>query len=224
MTERHRSEDPFNWGMTCALQDDCENCHFGSSGGMDKREAMEAPDYVPEDQREAYLQGYRAYCDEHYGESWQTATRGWQKGPTDESKTVSTHEEAMSLDDAIDHAMAKAGEYEKSGDEDGELEYRQFVRWLVELDDARYRAKQLSSDLDKTRKRLHDLQSDITTSMDEDVHVTVAISRMNKGWRHANQISRLLFETSIENRSEILREVIEKVAYEAALGFFRETR
>ena len=68
VTEQHSDEYSYNWGNMNALQDALENCPFGSSGGMDKREAMEAPDYVPEDQRESYLKGYRAYCDAHYGE------------------------------------------------------------------------------------------------------------------------------------------------------------
>jgi len=65
---------------------------------------MEAPEYVPEDQREAFLQGYRAYCDEHYGEGWQTMKWGWhpalvigEKGPTDEVRIVSTAEEAAKV-------------------------------------------------------------------------------------------------------------------------------
>lgn len=76
MTEP-RSEDVFNWGFMNAMQDRCENCPFASSGGMDKRTAMEAPDYVPKDQTEEYLRGYRAYCEDNYGEGWETAQWGW---------------------------------------------------------------------------------------------------------------------------------------------------
>lgn len=75
--KKHRSRNPYNWGYMCAMQDDCENCQFASAGGMDKREAMEAPECVFEDQHEEYLRGYRAYCDDNYGEGWQTAKWSW---------------------------------------------------------------------------------------------------------------------------------------------------
>jgi len=257
MGERHRSEDPYNWGMTNAMQDDCENCHFASAGGPDKRTAMEAPSYVPEDQAEEFLRGYRAYCDEHYGEGWQTMKWGWhpalviggEKGPTDESKIVNTPEEAakvfggdemvdktdegISLDEAIDHAMAKADECEKSGEEECEFEHRKLVRWLTELDALRYRVKQQAKDLDTTHEKLRELHRDVSVSLDEEVHVRVEISQFDKRWRHANSISRDAFAAPLrgglqggegEHKAEVLRDVIERVAYEAAIGFFGETR
>ena len=87
MTEQHRSENPHDWGYMNAMQDCCENCPFASSGGMDKREAMEAPEYVPEDQAEEYLRGYRAFCDESYGPGWETATWGWKPALQIDPKT-----------------------------------------------------------------------------------------------------------------------------------------
>jgi len=77
MTEPRRNSEPYDRGWMAAFQDRCENCPFASSGGMDKRTAMEAPDYVPADQREEYLRGYRGYCDEEYGPGWETARWGW---------------------------------------------------------------------------------------------------------------------------------------------------
>lgn len=68
---------PFNWGYMNAVQDDCENAPFASSGGMDKRLAMEAPEYVPADKAEEFLRGYRAYCHATYGPGWETGEWGW---------------------------------------------------------------------------------------------------------------------------------------------------
>jgi hypothetical protein len=142
--------------------------------------------------------------------------------------------EAMDLDDAIDGAMANADEYEKAGDEECEFENRQLVRWLTQLRDLRFRARQLAKDLETVRGQLREMKRDVETSLDEDIHVTVSISRMGKGFRHANHISAILFDqpiptlesghtSGLERRALILRDVIEKVAYEAAIGFFGET-
>lgn len=69
--------DAFTWGYMDALQDRCENCPFASVGGLDRRTDMAVPGYVPQAQHTEYLRGYRAYCDEQYGQGWETARWVW---------------------------------------------------------------------------------------------------------------------------------------------------
>jgi len=145
----------------------------------------------------------------------------------------------MSLEEAIDHAVETADELAEAlaragGDvpdlEQCELEHRQLVQWLTELRGLRYRVKQLAGDLDTTRTKLRDLQRDVGKPLDEHVHVTVTISTMNEGIRHAGRISPETwrhapindprYPDTLEWRASILRETIETVAYEAAFGFF----
>lgn len=71
------NSEPFDRGWMAAYQDRCENCPFASSGGMDNRKSMKAPSYIPEKDADEYLRGYRSYCDENYGEGWETAQWGW---------------------------------------------------------------------------------------------------------------------------------------------------
>lgn len=149
----------------------------------------------------------------------------------------------MSLEEAIDHAVAKADELAEAiaragGDipdlEQCELEHRQLVQWLTELHGLRFRVRQLAGDLDTTRTKLRDLQRDVGKPLDEHVHVTVTISTMNEGIRHAGRISPETwrhppvndpgYPDALEWRARILRETIESVAYEAAFGFFADTK
>lgn len=67
--------------MDC-VQDRCENAPFGSVGGLDKRAAMTAPDYIAEKDREEYLRGYRDQAKDLYGEEWQTCAFGWRPALT----------------------------------------------------------------------------------------------------------------------------------------------
>ena len=63
-------------GLHCAL-DDNENAPFGSVGGLDERGALNAPDYIPEDEREEYLNGYVDQAYAMYGSDWMTCSFGW---------------------------------------------------------------------------------------------------------------------------------------------------
>jgi hypothetical protein len=60
------------------MQDDCENCHFSSIGGLDARDDPKAPDYVSQEDREAYLRGYIKQAKLMYGEDWRTCKFTWQ--------------------------------------------------------------------------------------------------------------------------------------------------
>jgi len=100
-------------GWTAAVQDACENCPFASAGGMDRRQDMVAPDYIPEEDREDYLDGYRAFARATWGEDWVTCRFGWKpvmtigpggdvqfigtEGPKDEARVVNTSEKARKV-------------------------------------------------------------------------------------------------------------------------------
>ena len=60
------------------IQDLFENVPFASVGGLDKRDAMTAPHYIPEEQREDYLLNYRLAALWELGPDWQTCTFSWQ--------------------------------------------------------------------------------------------------------------------------------------------------
>ena len=64
-------------GWSAAMQDNCENCHFSSAGGMERRSDMVAPDYIPKEDVEEYLAGYRGYCLKTWGDDWETCEFGW---------------------------------------------------------------------------------------------------------------------------------------------------
>lgn len=69
--------DPFSRGFSDAGQDACENAPFASIGGLDKRSAMVAPKYIIAEERERYLDGYRAFARATYGADWATCSFGW---------------------------------------------------------------------------------------------------------------------------------------------------
>ena len=69
--------EPFNWGRTNCLLDSCENSPFGSAGGLANRSPLVAPQYVPEDQRAEYLDGYAFAAAAMYGADWRTCSFGW---------------------------------------------------------------------------------------------------------------------------------------------------
>jgi hypothetical protein len=137
-------------------------------------------------------------------------------------------DDTMDLDDAIDHAVEVADKCAEDGNEECELEHRQLIRWLTELRDLRPHARQLARDLDTTREKLRDLHRDIGISLTEAVHVDVHISHMSRRWRHAHRISGDLWTAPLrgfhgqDQRVVILSETIQKIAYEAAIGFLSE--
>ena len=124
----------------------------------------------------------------------------------------------MTLDEAIAH------------EEECEPKHLQLVLWLTELRNLRLHSKRLASDLKTTQGELRDLHRDVGISLDENVHVRVEISRFNKRWQNAHQITSDAFDaplrgftSDIDRKANVLRDVIEQVAYETALGFFAET-
>jgi hypothetical protein len=71
--------------MDC-MQDDCENCHFASIGGLNNRDNPQAPHYIKPDDAEGYLKGYVAQAREMYGEDWRTCTFTWKHAMTIEPR------------------------------------------------------------------------------------------------------------------------------------------
>lgn len=84
MSEMVISTDPheaYRRAQTDALQDSCENAHFSSIGGMDKRasdDLMEVPEYIAPHCRRHYLEGYKSACEEMFGADWRTCPFGWK--------------------------------------------------------------------------------------------------------------------------------------------------
>jgi hypothetical protein len=72
----------FDWGQNNFTQDRCENAPFASVGGLDKRTAMVAPPFVPEDEQAEYLRGYQHAAMAAYGDDWQTCAFGWKPALT----------------------------------------------------------------------------------------------------------------------------------------------
>ena len=72
-----RANTPFDHGRDNCVLDSMENAPFGSAGGLEKRTAMVAPDYIQEHHRKEYIRGYQQAAFEMYGEDWQTCGFGW---------------------------------------------------------------------------------------------------------------------------------------------------
>lgn len=68
---------PFERAMLDAFDDSCQNCPFGSVGGLEKRGSMVAPSYITPAERETYLKGYQAAAKNMYGDDWATCAFGW---------------------------------------------------------------------------------------------------------------------------------------------------
>jgi len=68
----------YNRGWMVAYQDRCENVPFATIGGKDRRSDMQAPDYIKEEDREAYLEGYREKSREMFGDDWETCSFVWK--------------------------------------------------------------------------------------------------------------------------------------------------
>lgn len=80
MTEPHL--EPYNRGKNDAYQDRCENVPFASTGGIEARQNMVVPNYIPDAERALYLEGYRFRCEEMFGEDWATCEFGWNAALT----------------------------------------------------------------------------------------------------------------------------------------------
>ena len=70
----------------CA-QDHCENCPFGTVGGLDKRASMERPTWISEADWPEYLSAYQDAARELYGDDWQTCAFGWSLALTIPAQT-----------------------------------------------------------------------------------------------------------------------------------------
>jgi len=81
IVDRAMRNEAFDRGWLAAYQDACENCHFASAGGMDHRDELIAPDYIPEDDRVDYLLGYESYARETWGPTWRTDRFTWGDAP-----------------------------------------------------------------------------------------------------------------------------------------------
>lgn len=76
MTEKTAAQWAEHAAHDC-VQDGMENAPFASVGGLDHRSKMKAPNYVPAEHAEAYLEGYRRAALESYGPQWETVGFGW---------------------------------------------------------------------------------------------------------------------------------------------------
>lgn len=97
-------------GVNDCYQDHCENCPFGSVGGLDSRSAMKTPEWISDqfdvDLIVEYLDGYRAEARRLYGEDWETCKFSWHKameigGKTEEHSAISP-EDVRSQGDTMD--------------------------------------------------------------------------------------------------------------------------
>lgn len=64
-------------GFNDAYQDRCEGAPFASIGGMDKRLSPILPDYIRQQAKVPYLNGYMACCQEAFGDTWKTDNFQW---------------------------------------------------------------------------------------------------------------------------------------------------
>lgn len=236
MDKPKHSSGPWHRGYMAALQDFCENCHFASAGGKDKRankgEKFEAPDYIPEEHRKDYLAGYRDYCQEAWGDDWDICEMGWQpvltigeKGPENEPKVLNNIEEAreafggkMSLDEAIEH-------FRDVAQEDLEpcvLSHDQLGDWLVELKALRRQNKTLVEKLESVRKEWRKFQRSSGVSMDDDVHIKLSISQFTKTWMNSRIISRYVMKRFGLGEQTLLHEEGKRLLEETIAGFLVE--
>ena len=76
------SAEVFKRGSLDFVQDYYENCPFASIGGLDKRDALKAPEYIVPEHADEYLAGYVAAARDILGADWQTCAFGWAPAPT----------------------------------------------------------------------------------------------------------------------------------------------
>lgn len=65
----------FMRGVGDCVQDDMENAHFASVGGLNARHSLTPPSYSKN--HEGYLRGYVAQAANAYGEDWQDCSFSW---------------------------------------------------------------------------------------------------------------------------------------------------
>lgn len=70
----------------CAL-DQAENVPFACIGGLERRITPTVPDWIPKDQIEWFLVGYRAQAALQYGVMWRTDPFGWVMAMTLKAET-----------------------------------------------------------------------------------------------------------------------------------------
>ena len=71
---------PYQRGSNDCVQDRIENCPFASTGGLDKRHDMIAPEYITkhgEEYTTEYLRGYQDTAKGMFGDDWKTCKFGW---------------------------------------------------------------------------------------------------------------------------------------------------
>lgn len=86
--------EPMARGRNDCCQDRCENAHFSSVGGLEKREAMVPPAYITkhgEEYTRDYLAGYRAEARAIFGPDWKTCGFSWQPAITIEGEKDGQH-------------------------------------------------------------------------------------------------------------------------------------
>lgn len=71
-------EDYRQQGRMDCYQDRCENVPFASVGGTEAREAPRAPNHIPAERADAYLQGYTAEAAALFGSDWRTCSFAWR--------------------------------------------------------------------------------------------------------------------------------------------------
>jgi len=86
------SVNSFDRGRVDCMQDSFENCPFASVGGLDKRAAIKAPEYIEESEQPEYVRGYTEAARQIYGEGWQTCAFGWAPALTIDGSTADQEE------------------------------------------------------------------------------------------------------------------------------------
>ena len=74
--------EAFQRGQMECIQDRCENIPFAGLGGLENRMTPKAPDYIPAEDVDDFIAGYKAAALEMYGDDWQTCEFSWQHALT----------------------------------------------------------------------------------------------------------------------------------------------
>jgi len=148
----------------------------------------------------------------------------------------------LNLDRMIEHVEEVAAECE--GTECG-TDHKQLAEWLVELRHLRNTVQRLRQTSNELQTRLTALHKHSHFSPDGNVHITVKLSRLGKGYQTHSQVSEMAFEHSprvtacqpdedgymrearrysqLDWKIDVLKEAILATAGEAVVGFFQET-
>lgn len=73
---------PYKRGKDNCIQDSYEDAPFASTGGLNKRESMTAPDYIAIQDRGEYIKGYQEQAESMYGADWRTVEFTWKPALT----------------------------------------------------------------------------------------------------------------------------------------------